>query len=300
MRASFVFSEVVTGLRRNVTMTVAMIITTAISLGLLGGGLLIVRLIDKMGEIYYDRVEVAVFLAEDVSTRDAACTQQPCIDLRRGLENAPGVESVVLESREQAYERFKQIFETQPELVELARPQSLPASFRVKLEDPARFPVIEKEFTGKPGVLSVKDQGTFLQRLFELLNGVRNATFAIAVVQGLAAVLLISNTIQLSAYTRRTEVGIMRLVGATRWYTQLPFLIEALVAGLIGAFAAVIGLVIAKFAFLDRILAAPIEANIIPKLTALDVVIVSPILLLVAVGISSVTGYVTLRLYVRL
>src|SRR3712207_3151831 len=116
MRASFVFSEVVTGLRRNVTMTVAMIITTAISLGLLGGGLLIVRLIDKMGQLYYDRVEVTVFLTEDVSTGDAACTQRPCVDLRRELENTPGVESVVLESREKAYERFKQIFETQPEL----------------------------------------------------------------------------------------------------------------------------------------------------------------------------------------
>jgi cell division transport system permease protein len=300
MRFSFVFSEVVTGLRRNVTMTVAMIITTAISLGLLGGGLLIVRLIDKMSEIYYDRVEVALFLTEDVSTNDVTCTQQPCVDLRRDLEATPGVESVVLETREQAYERFKQIFETQPELIELARPQALPASFRVKLEDPERFPVIEQEFSTRPGVLSVKDQGTFLERLFELLNGIRNATFAIAVVQALAAVLLISNTIQISAYTRRTEVGIMRLVGATRWYTQLPFLIEALVAGVIGAVAAIIGLVVAKYAFLDKILAAPIEANIIPRLTLLDVAVVSPILLLVAVGISAVTGYVTLRLYVRL
>lgn len=300
MRASFVFSEVVTGLRRNVTMTVAMIITTAISLGLLGGGLLIVRLIDKMSDIYYDRVEVALFLTEDVSTNDSACTQQPCVDLRRDLEDTPGVESVVLETREQAYERFKQIFETQPELVELARPQALPASFRVKLEDPERFSVIEQEFRGRPGVLSVKDQGTFLERLFELLNGIRNATFAVAVVQALAAVLLISNTIQISAYTRRTEVGIMRLVGATRWYTQLPFLIEALVAGVIGAIAAVILLVVAKLAFLDKILAAPIEANIIPRLTLLDVAVVSPILVLVAIGISAVTGYVTLRLYVRL
>lgn len=300
MRASFVFSEVVTGLRRNVTMTVAMIITTAISLGLLGGGLLIVRLIDKMSAIYYDRVEVAVFLTEDVSTGDPTCTQQPCADLRRELESAASVESVVLETREQAYARFKQIFETQPELVELARPEALPASFRVKLTDPDRFPLIDKEFSGKPGVLSVKDQGTFLGRLFQLLNGIRNATFAIAVVQGIAAMLLISNTIQLSAYTRRTEVGIMRLVGATRWYTQLPFLIEALVAGVIGAIASIVGLVVAKFAFLDRILAAPIEANIVPRLTVLDVVIVSPILLLVAVGISAVTGYITLRMYVRL
>ena len=300
MRASFVLSEVVTGLRRNVTMTVAMILTTAISLGLLGGGLLIVRLIDKMSEIYFDRVEVAVFLTEDLSSNDVACTSQPCVDLRRELEKTQGVQSVVLETRDQAYERFKQIFEAQPELVELARPQALPASFRVKLADPRRFSVIEKEFSGRPGVLSVKDQGTFLERLFDLLNGIRNATFAIALVQALAAVLLISNTIQVSAYTRRTEVGIMRLVGATRWYTQLPFLLEALVAGVIGAVLAIVGLVIAKYAFLDKVLQAPIEANIIPRLGMLDVVIVSPVLLLVSVGISAITGYLTLRLYVRL
>jgi cell division transport system permease protein len=300
MRASFVFSEAATGLRRNVTMTIAMIITTAISLGLLGGGLLIVRVIDKMNQNYRDRVEVEVLLTEEISSGDVECAQQPCVDLRRGLEGTPGVESVVLQTREQAYTRFKQIFEAQPDLVQLARPQALPASFRVKMEDPARFSVIEGEFTGKPGVLSVKNQGTFLARLFDLFNGVRNATFAIAIVQGLAAVLLISNTIQLSAYNRRTEVGIMRLVGATRWYTQLPFLIEALVAGMIGAVGAIIGLVVAKLTFLDRILAPQIEANIIPKLTILDVMFVSPILLLVAIGISAVTGYVTLRMYVRL
>lgn len=300
MRASFVFSEAATGLRRNVTMTLAMIITTAISLGLLGGGLLIVRAIDKMNQNYLDRVEVEVLLTDEISTGDVECAQQLCGDLRRGLESTPGVESVVLQTREQAYARFKQLFEAQPDLVELARPEALPASFRVKMQDPGRFQVIEQEFAGKPGVLAVRNQETFLTRLFDLFNGVRNATFAIAIVQGLAAVLLISNTIQLSAYNRRTEVGIMRLVGATRWYTQLPFLIEALVAGVVGALGAIIGLVVAKFTFLDRILASQMEANIIPKLTFLDVMFVSPILLLAAIGISTVTGYVTLRLYVRL
>jgi cell division transport system permease protein len=300
MRASFVFSEVVTGLRRNVTMTVAMIITTAISLGLLGGGLLIVRLIDHTNNIYFDRVELGIFLTDDVSTNDVACTQQPCSDLRKDLEATPGVQSVVLESRQQAYERFKQIFEAQPELVELARPQALPASFRVKLDDPKRFAAVEAEFGGRPGVLSIKDQGAYISRLFDMLRGIRNATFMIALVQALAAVLLISNMIQISAYTRRTEVGIMRLVGATRWYTQLPFLLEALVAGTIGAILAAVGLAVAKVGFVDNILREPFEAGILARLTLADVVIVSPVLLLVAVGISAITSYVTLRLYVRL
>jgi cell division transport system permease protein len=300
MRASFVFSEVVTGLRRNVTMTIAMVLTTAISLGLLGGGLLIVRLIDKTNNIYYDRVEVAVFLVDEVSANDAGCTQQPCTDLRRDLESTPGVESVVLESREQAFERFKQIFAAQPELIQLTRPQALPASFRVKLDDPERFPAVQAAFTGRPGVLNVKDQGEYIDRLFKMLGGVRNLTFLIALVQALAAVLLISNMIQISAYTRRTEVGIMRLVGATRWYTQLPFLLEAVVAGLVGAVLAVIGLVVVKLSFLDTLLKGTFDANILPRLGMLDVLWVAPILGLAAIGISAITGYVTLRLYVRL
>jgi cell division transport system permease protein len=124
--------------------------------------------------------------------------------------------------------------------------------------------------------------------------------FAVALIQALAAMLLISNTIQVSAYTRRTEVGIMRLVGATRWYTQLPFLLEAVVAGLIGSVLAVIGLVVAKATFLDKVLQAPIQSGVIPELGMLDIAYVSPWLLLVAAGISAITGYVTLRLYVRL
>ncbi|HEY8371210.1 MAG TPA: permease-like cell division protein FtsX [Pseudonocardiaceae bacterium] len=300
MRASFVFSEVITGLRRNVTMTIAMILTTAISLGLLGGGLLVVRLIDKMEDRYYDKVEVAIYLTNDVSANDPDCSQDPCATLRQQLESASIVQSVIFENRERAYERFKEIFESQPELVELARPESLPSSFRVKLEDPDRFDVIKAEFDGKPGVHRITDQGAFLERLFGVLASGRNATFAIALVQALAALLLISNTIQLSAFTRRTEVSIMRLVGATRWYTQLPFLLEAVVAGFIGALLAVGGLIAGKALFLDRALEAPIQAGIIPRLGMADVFLVSPILMLVAVVISALTGYVTLRLYVRI
>lgn len=300
MRASFVFSEVITGLRRNVTMTIAMILTTAISLGLLGGGLLVVRLIDKMQTLYSDKVEVSVYLTNDVSTNDKECTQQPCAGLREALGQTSGVESVTYENRDQAFARFKQIFSSQPELIKLARPEALPSSFRVKLSDSSRSDVIIKAFTGKPGVKSVDDQGQFLSRFFDVLNGVRNATFAVALVQALAAMLLISNTIQVSAYTRRTEVGIMRLVGATRWYTQLPFLLEAVVAGLIGSVLAVIGLAVGKVTFLDKVLQAPIQSGVIPQLGMLDIAYVSPWLFLVAAAISAITGYVTLRLYVRL
>lgn len=143
------------------------------------------------------------------------------------------------------------------------------------------------------------NQRELVERLFSVLNGVRNAAFAIAVVQAVAAVLLIANMVQIAAFTRRTEVGIMRLVGATRWYTQLPFLLEAVVAAVIGAVLAIVGLFTAKNMFIDDVLADVYEANIVARISNSDVLFVSPVLLLVGVGMAAVTAYVTLRLYVR-
>jgi cell division transport system permease protein len=299
MRASFVFSEVLTGLRRNVTMTVAMILTTMISLLLLGGGLLVVRMIDKTQSVYEDKLQVNVYLTNDISANDKDCQDDPCRTLREDLENDPAVESVKYENRDQAYKRFKEIFASQPELVKLARPEALPASFNVKLFDPDRPEVIIQTFSGRVGVDSIADQSEFLDRFFGALNGVRDLTFVIALIQAVAALLLISNTVQVSAFTRRTEVGIMRLVGATRWYTQLPFLLEAVVAGVIGAVLAIGLLSLAKVWFLDRLLEGPFAAGVIRPIEGLDILLVAPWLLLTAIGISAVTGYVTLRLYVR-
>jgi cell division transport system permease protein len=299
MRASFVFSEVLTGLRRNVTMTVAMILTTMISLLLLGGGLLVVRMIDKTQTVYEDKLQVNVYLTNDISANDKQCQAEPCKKLRTDLENDPAVEAVTYENRDDAYARFKEIFASQPELVKLARPEALPASFNVKLFDPDRPEVIIQTFSGRPGVDSIADQSEFLDRFFDALNGVRDLTFVIALIQAVAALLLISNTVQVSAFTRRTEVGIMRLVGATRWYTQLPFLLEAVVAGVIGAVLAIGLLVLAKLWFLDRLLEGPFAAGVIRPIEGLDILLISPWLLLTAIGISAVTGYVTLRLYVR-
>ena len=301
MRASFVFSEVVNGLRRNITMTIAMILTTAISLGLLGGGLLIVRTIDKMQNNFLSQLQVAVNLTDDISANDANCSQALCQNLRAALSSTPGVKDVQFISRNDAYQRFRAEFSAMPQMQALARPQALPASLRVDLNDQTLSGAVVKQFTGKPGVKDVNDQGVFVQRLTDALNGFRNLTFVIALVQALAALLLISNTIQISAFTRRTEVGIMRLVGATRWYTQLPFLLEAVVAGLVGAVFAVGGLVVAKVTFLDKALASLFQSGIIPQIGLNDVLgFAAPWLVLTAIVVSALTGYVTLRMYVRL
>jgi cell division transport system permease protein len=300
MRTDFVLREVFTGLRRNVTMTIAMVLTTAISLGLVGTGLLAVRTIDRTEELYSDRVEVQVALTADVSAADVDCSQPICTNLRTMLENSPLVEAVRFESQQQAYERYRELFAGQS-LADVVRPQSLPATLRVRLADQqAGADAVRAAMADQVGVRNVIDQRDVVSKLFDFLGGVRNVTFALAVVQAIAALLLISNTVQVSAFTRRTEVGVMRLVGATRWYTQLPFLIEAVVTGVGGALIATAGLLAGKFLFIDELLSGIVSNGVVPPVEVADIIWVSPFLVMIGGGIAAVTGYVTLRLYVRL
>ena len=294
MRVNFVLSEVATGLRRNLTMTVAMILTTAISLGLMGTGLLIAGMISDMKEIYYDKVQVSIFLADGVTDE-----QRTAIETQ--LKDSPEVKSYLYESKDEAYQRFQQQFSQQPELVDNTPRDALPESFRVELVNPERYEVIKAAFpAGAGGVDQVRDEGDFLDRLFSLLNGARNATIAVAVIQALAALLLISNTIQLAAFNRRNETNIMRLVGASRWYTQLPFILEAAFAGLIGGLLAAGGLVLAKVLFVDKTLAGPIKAGIIPPVAWSEITVTGIEIAAGGVLAAAVAAYVTLRLYVRL
>jgi len=276
------------------------VLTTAISLGLVGTGLLAVRTIDRTEQLYSDRVEVQVALTADVSAADTDCSQPVCSGLKATLENSPLVSSVRFESQQQAYERYLQLFQGQS-LAEVVRPQSLPATLRVKLSDPeAGAQAVRTAMTGQVGVRNVIDQRDVVARLFDFLGGVRNVTFGLALVQAIAALLLISNTVQVSAFTRRVEVGVMRLVGATRWYTQLPFLIEAVVTGVVGAVLAAGALLVGKYVFFDGLLAGIVSNGVIPPIELGDILWVAPILAAIGAGVAAVTGYATLRLYVRL
>ncbi|MCW2634808.1 MAG: hypothetical protein JWQ99_1175 [Blastococcus sp.] len=247
-----------------------------------------------MNGIYYDKVQVSIFLADDVTDE-----QRAAIETR--LKQSDEVKSYLHESKEQAYTRFQQQFKEQPELVQNTPADALPESFRVELKNPERYAVIAAAFpNGQNGVDQVRDEGDFLDRLFSLLNGARNATLAVAVVQALAALLLISNTIQLAAFNRRNETNIMRLVGASRWYTQLPFILEAALAGMVGGLLAVGGLVLTKVLFVDRTLAGPIKAGIITGIDWGQIAQTGAIITVAGVALAGIASYVTLRLYVRL
>ncbi|OBK74345.1 permease-like cell division protein FtsX [Mycobacterium sp. 1274761.0] len=296
MRFGFLLNEVWTGLRRNVTMTVAMILTTAISIGLLGGGLLVVRLADNSKAIYLDRVESQVFLTNDVSANDPTCDADPCKALRQKIEDRQDVRSVRFLNRDEAYDDAIKKF---PQYKDVAGKDAFPASFVVKLDNPEQHKDFDDAMAGQPGVLNVLNQKELIDRLFAVLDGLSNAAFAVALVQAIGAILLIANMVQVAAYTRRTEVGIMRLVGATRWYTQLPFLLEACLAALIGVVISIIGLIIVRAWFLENALNQFYEANLIARVDYADILYISPALIFVGVVMAGVTAYVTLRLYVR-
>ncbi len=278
-------------------MTVAMILTTAISIGLFGGGLLVVRLADQSRDIYLDRVESQVFLTDDISANDPTCDGDACKALYRMIDDRDDVRSLSFLNREQAYDDAIKKF---PQYKDVAGKDAFPASFIVKLNDPEQHEAFDKAMAGQPGVLNVLNQKDLIDRLFAVLDGLSSVAFAVALVQAIGAVLLIANMVQVAAYTRRTEIGIMRLVGATRWYTQLPFLVEAMIAALIGVVIAIVGLIVVRAVFLEKALDQFYQSNLIARVDYADVLYFSaPWMLFLGLAMSGITAYVTLRLYIR-
>lgn len=291
MRAKYILSEVMVGLWRNVTMTVAMIITMAVSLTMLGASLVLFQQIDAMKGYYYDKVEVSIFLRNDI-TQDQ---QQALADQ---LKNDPLVKQpVTFETKAQAYEKFKQQFKDAPDLIKATKPDALPASFRVQLVDPQKYQQIYDNYNGKDGIDEIVDQRRLLSKVFGVLGAAQNMSLVVAIIQGVAALLLVGNTIQVAAYSRRREVAVMKLVGASNWFIQSPFVLEAMFAGIIGAVVASLALVAAKIWLIDGTL-KPLTSLLTP-VPWYRIYFMAPILVGVGAVVSGVTGWVTLRFYIK-
>jgi cell division transport system permease protein len=215
--------------------------------------------------------------------------------IRGTLEDNPQVDEVFFETQEQAYELFRERFDDS--IADNITPEQLQESFRVKLVNPEEFEGVVSAVAGLPGVAQVVDQRALLDRFFRLLNGFQVAALAIAAVQVFAAILLISNTIRVAAFSRRRETGIMRLVGASNWSIQLPFILEAAIAGLIGGLLAALVLIGFQAFFVQDILVPAF------RFTAWvgwgDVWRIVPILLLTGTLIAAVASFVTLRRHLR-
>lgn len=301
MRAGFIAEEVVVGFRRNLTMTLAVIVTVAASLSLFGAGLLVRAQVSTMKDFWYDKVEVSIYLCgenSDVPSCNAgAITPEQRKQVRVDLEAMrPTVQKVYYESKKQAYQRFIKQFKNSA-IVQNVSPSALPESFRVKLEDPEQYDVIASAFSGRAGIEQVQDQRRLLDKFFKLLNGLQAIALSIAVAMLLVTVLLVANTMRVAAYSRRREIGIMRLVGASNWYVRLPFIAEAAIAAAIGATIATGVLATIKYFGIDQRLAPEYQFTSFIGWDAVWSIV--PWVFAVGVGISVVAAAATLRRHLK-
>ena len=284
-RFRYLLGEVGVGLRRNLLMTVATIVTVTVSLALLGAGLLVQQQVNLARDLFYAEVEVSIWLEDEISEAQR-------VSLETELRDNPEVEDVLYESKDDAYESAQELFEGQDEVLASIEPDFLPASFRVSLHDPERFLVVASQYEGYPGVADISDQREVLDRFFTIMDAFRNGAVAVAVLQLVAAAALISNTIRITAFARREQIGIMKLVGATNWYIRLPFVLEGVIAGVVGALLAGGLLFIGMQTLVDRLRE---QIIFIPFVGTDQLLAVLPILVLVGGGLAALASVVSLR-----
>jgi cell division transport system permease protein len=300
MRSNFVFSEIWIGLRRNLTMTVALIVVVAISLSLLGTGLLFVKQVDATRTYWQGQAEVSVYLCYTESANPnchGAVTDQQTAALVSRLKAMPQVAQVTSVTQAQAWALYKQAFTNNQSYISTLKESDMPPSLEIKTHNAGSDDsVVVSEMTGATGVDSVIDEMSILAKFYSLLNGLRNAVVMVALILVVAAILLVANTIRLSAFNRRRETGIMRLVGASNFYIQLPFLLEGVIAGLLGWVLAAALLIGVKSLLLNN-LQQYFNYNV--GLSAADLVEVIVLAMVVGVALCGITSFLTLRRYLR-
>lgn len=284
-RFEFLFRETTSGLRRNGLVAFAAISTTFIALLLFGLSLLISRQVSLMIEATTGNVEVAVYLTDPVNPDTVN-------SLTDTLNELPAVANVDFESKQEACDRFRELFANQPALVNNVDCDALPASLRIRLDDPEQYAQVEAVLQGQPGVDRIVDQSAFLDRLFAVTRVFRVGVLLISFVMLVSAAILIANTVRMGLFARRKEIGIMKLVGATNWRIRIPFLVEGLFESLIGATAAILVLFGLKVAFIN-----PLNESVqfVPWIVNSDVIAIIPWLLLAAVVVSLLASLVGMR-----
>jgi len=304
MRLQFILSEIGIGLRRNLSMTISVILVTFVSLTFVGVAGLLQTQIGKMKDDWYNKVEVSVFLCPSNSSQPTCAsgvvTDDQKADILAALD-APDVaqfiqQPIYFESQAEAFAAFQKQYAGQF-WASVATVDDMNASFRIKLTDPTKYQVVADVLTGRQGVEEVQDQRRLFDRLFLVLDRATLLAGGLAGVMLLAAVLLITTTIRLSAMSRRRETGIMRLVGASTLFIQLPFMLEGAIAATIGAGLAIGALWLGvKYLVTDWLGSS---VSWIPYIGTSDVWVVAPLLLVIAILLATISSVVTLSRYTK-
>ncbi len=239
MQLRYVFSELGQGLRRNLSMHIAVVLTLFVSLTLVGLGLLLNQQADKAAQHWGSQLQITVWLCKDkddnpACTGEVTDTQKAAIE--KVVEENPEVAGYHAESKEEAFDKVKELLG--PEKFEGPNPAAtaadMPQSLWIELNNPEEYQGITSAVKGLDGVSGIRDMRAVLKPIYGSINALQWGALGTATFLVLAALLLVGNTIRLAAFARRREIGIMRLVGASTSYITLPFLLEALVTALIG------------------------------------------------------------------
>ncbi|ROO89941.1 cell division transport system permease protein [Actinocorallia herbida] len=301
MRLYFVFQEIWIGLRRNLTMTISLVITVAIAMALFGTGMLLKKQVDSSKTYWYDKVNVSIYLCAKTSSNQDCGNKEATKDERETLVSTlkalPQVAEVEYEDKNAAFKRFQDLFANTPGMIAAVKEGDIPDSLRVRLKDPTNFEEVITAANDAPGVDQIVNERELLEKLFRILGGLQWAALFIALIQVFAAVLLVGNTVRLSAFSRRRETNIMRLVGASNMYIQLPFILEGAIAGLFGGVIAALLLVGSKVLLIDRLQESLQFATQLTWTQVAGVIIFS-----MAVGVLLCAGasFLTLRRYLKI
>lgn len=302
MRLRFILSEVLNGLRRNSTMALSVVLVTFVSLTFVGAAALIQLQLGDLKDDWYGKVEVSIFLCPE-NARSTQCATGPVTadqqsQIEKVLKEGPVsdlVKKVYFESKQEAYDNYKK--QDSQGIAGLLTPDQMQPSFRVKLNDPEQFQVVADAVAGMAGVEFVQDQREIFSQLFKFLNAATLVAAALAGVMLVAAGLLITTTIRLSAMSRRRETTIMRMVGSSRTLIQAPFLLEGAVAATLGALLAVGALYAAVRYVVGDWLTSSVSW--VAYVTEADVLAVAPYLIGIAVALAAAASVVTLGKYTR-
>jgi cell division transport system permease protein len=304
VKLGFVFREIGQSLSRNVSMIVSIVLVTFLSLTFVGTAGLLQAQIGQMKTYWYDRAQVAVYLCTDTSPSDACPQGEASADVKATVDAAlkaatlqPFVEKFYFEDHQAAYDKFQEQFKGNA-VAKYVTPQQLNETFWVKVKDPEKSAVIVESFTGVAGVEEVRDQRSYLDQIFSILNAASIAAVGIAAIMLASAVLLISTTIRLSAFSRRREIGIMRLVGASNFYIQLPFILEGVVAATIGSLLASGAVVAIVQFFVQGYLASRLPLTSFVGLD--DALLLTPLLLVAGIGLAALASGVAIRRYLKI
>jgi len=306
MRFGLVLSEAADGLRRNVAMVISVILVTFISLTFVGAAILMQMQIGQMKGYWYDRAQVAIYFCTSIDT-STNCTGSEAsaaevAAVKKQLESstlAPYIKRVSFETHKEAYTNFKSQFAGSP-LLAFTTPAMLNESYRVNLKDPNQADIIIEDTSSLSGVQDVEDQRAYLDQIFAVLNAASFTAIGLALLMLIAAVLLIATTIRLSAFSRRREIGIMRLVGASNRYIQTPFVLEGVFAALIGSLLAGGAIVaIVQFFVKDYLGSAAVLGSSTTLIGPADAWIVVPILIVLGALLASLSASAAISRYLK-